>query len=92
MEEINKEVVRITDEGFVIINYLVSDYCNLVNLIVSDKCIMTFDSEEAFNAMNELLKPFLKDRMTYKLALHIKKFIADQWYQQVSILNSMNYD
>lgn len=92
MEEINKEVVRITDEGIVIINYLVSDYCILVNLIVSNKCLMMFDSEEAFNTLNELLEPFLKDRITYELAKHIRKFIADQWAQQVEILNNMNND
>lgn len=92
MEETNKEVVTITDEGIVIIDYLVADYEMLVNLIVSNKCTLIFDSEEAFNTMNELLEPFLKDRMTYTLALHIKKFIAEEWSQQVEILNYISYD
>lgn len=92
MEETNKVVVTITDEGIVIIDYLVADYEMLVNLIVSNNCILMFDSEEAFNTLNELLKPFLKDRMTYELALHIKKFIAEEWAQQVEILNNIKYD
>lgn len=62
MEETKKEVITITDEGIVIINYLVADYEMLVNLIVSNKCTLIFDSEGAFNTLNELLEPFLKDR------------------------------
>lgn len=92
MEETNKEVVTITDEGIVIIDYLVADYEMLVNLIVSNKCTLIFDSEEAFNTLNELLEPFLKDRMTYELALHIKKFIAEEWSQQVEFLNYISHD
>lgn len=92
MEETNKEVVTITDEGIVIIDYLVADYEMLVNLIVSNKCTLIFDSEEAFNTLNELLEPFLKDRMTYTLALPIKKFIAEEWSQQVEILNYISHD
>lgn len=92
MEETNKVVVEITDEGIIIIDYLVADYEMLVNLIVSNNCILFFDSEEAFNNMNELLKPFLKDRMTCELALHIKKFIADEYNQQVQILNFIEHD
>lgn len=92
MEKINKEVVTITDEGIVIIDYLVADYEMLVNLIVSNKCTLIFDSEEAFNSLNELLEPFLKDRMTYTLALHIKKFIAEEWSQQVEFLNYISHD
>ena len=92
MEETNKEVVTITDEGIVIIDYLVADYEMLVNLIVSNKCTLIFDSEEAFNTLNELLEPFLKDRLTYSIALRIKKFIAEEWYQQVEILNYINHD
>lgn len=92
MEETNKEVVTITDEGIVIIDYLVADYEMLVSLIVSNKCTLIFDSEEAFNTLNELLEPFLKDRMTYTLALHIKKFIAEEWSQQVEFLNYISHD
>ena len=92
MEEINKEVVRITDEGIVIINYLVSDYCILVNLIVSNKCLMMFDSEEAFNTLKEQIEPFIEDRCNIELAVYIRHFITEQYTQQVEILNNMNND
>lgn len=85
MQDKNKEVVRISDEGIVFIDYLIADYTILVNLIASNNCILLFDSEEAFNTLNELLQPFINDRCSYELAIYIKKFIAEQYAQQVSI-------
>lgn len=92
MPEQNKEIITITDEGIVIIDYLVADYEILVNRIVNNNCILLFDSEEAFNTLNLLLKPFLEDRMTIELAEYIKKFIADEYNQQVTILNYIEHD
>lgn len=85
MQDKNKEVVRISDEGIVYIDYLIADYTILVNLIASNNCILFFDSEEAFNSLNELIQPFINDRCSYELAIYIKKFIAEQYAQQVSI-------
>lgn len=92
MQELNKEVITITDEGIVLIDYLVADYEILVNSIVNNNCILVFDSEEAFNSLNLLLEPFLKDRMTIELAEYIKKFIADEYNKQVQFLNFVSYD
>lgn len=92
MQEQNKEVITITDEGIVIIDYLVADYEILVNRIVNNNCILVFDSEEALNTLNLLLEPFLKDRMTIELAEYVKKFIADEYNKQVEFLNFINYD
>lgn len=92
MQEQNKEVITITDEGIVIIDYLVADYEILVNRIVNKNCILVFDSEEAFNTLNLLLEPFLKDRMTIELAEYVKKFIADEYNKQVEFLNFISYD
>ena len=92
MQEQNKEEITITDEGIVIIDYLVADYEILVNRIVNNNCVLIFDSEEAFNTLNLLLEPFFKDRMTFELANYIKKFIADEYNQQVSILNFISHD
>ena len=85
MQDRNKEVVRISDEGFIFIDYLLANYTILVNLIASNNCILLFDSEEAFNSLNELIQPFINDRCSYELAIYIKKFIAEQYAQQVSI-------
>ena len=92
MEETNKQVVSITDEGIIIIDYLVADYDMLVNLIAGNNCILIFDSEDAYNALNEELKQYIKDVCSIELAEHIMKFIADEYNQQVSILNFISHD
>lgn len=92
MQETNKEIVTITDEGIVYIDYLVADYTILVNLIASNNCILIFDSEEAFNTLKEKLGQYIKDVCSIELAEHIMKFIADEYNQQVSILNFISHD
>lgn len=92
MQETNKNIVAITNEGIIIIDNLVADYTMLVNLIASDNCILIFDSEDAFNALNEEIKRYIKDVCSIELAEHIMKFIADEYNQQVTILNYIEHD
>lgn len=92
MQGSSKEVVAITDEGIVYIDYLVADYTMLVNLIASDNCILVFDSEEAFNNLKENLGQYIKNVCSIELAEHIMKFIAEEWLQQVSIIDFISHD
>lgn len=92
MQDRNKEVVTITDEGIVYIDYLVADYTILVNLIASDNCIIVFDSEEAYNNLKENLGQYIKNVCSIELAEHIMKFIAEEWLQQVSIIDYISHD
>lgn len=92
MQGKNKEVVTITDEGIVSIDYLIADYTMLVNLIASDNCILVFDSEEAYNSLKENLGQYIKNVCSIELAEHIMKFIAEEWLQQVSIIDYISHD
>lgn len=92
MQGRSKEVVTITDEGIVYIDYLVADYTILVNLIASDNCILVFDSEEAYNSLKENLGQYIKNVCSIELAEHIMKFIAEEWLQQVSIIDYISHD
>ena len=92
MQDSSKEVVTITDEGIVYIDYLVADYTILVNLIASDNCIIVFDSEEAYNNLKENLGQYIKNVCSIELAEHIMKFIAEEWLQQVSIIDFISHD
>ena len=92
MQDRNKEVVTITDEGIVSIDYLIADYTMLVNLIASDNCILVFDSEEAFNNLKENLGQYIKNVCSIELAEHIMKFIADEYNQQLSIIDYLSHD
>lgn len=92
MQDRNKEVVTITDEGIVYIDYLVADYTILVNLIASDNCIIVFDSEEAYSNLKENLGQYIKNVCSIELAEHIMKFIAEEWLQQISIIDYISHD
>ena len=92
MQDRSKEVVTITDEGIVSIDYLIADYTILVNLIASDNCIIVFDSEEAYNNLKEKLGQYIKNVCSIELAEHIMKFIAEEWLQQVSIIDFISHD
>lgn len=92
MQDRSKEVVTITDEGIVYIDYLVADYTILVNLIASDNCIIVFDGEEAFRNLKENLGQYIKNVCSIELAEHIMKFIAEEWLQQVSIIDFISHD
>lgn len=92
MQDRIKEVVTITDEGIVSIDYLIADYTMLVNLIASDNCILVFDSEEAYNSLKENLGQYIKNVCSIELAEHIMKFIAEEWLQQVSIIDYISHD
>lgn len=92
MQDKSKEVVTITDEGIVSVDYLIADYTMLVNLIASDNCILVFDSEEAFNNLKKNLGQYIKNVCSIELAEHIMKFIAEEWLQQVSIIDYISHD
>ena len=92
MEETNKQEVTITDEGIIIIDYLVADYTMLINLIEKDNCMLTFDSEEAYNSLINGISQYIRENCTIELGERIIKFIAEEWSQQVEILNFICHD
>ena len=92
MEKTNKEVVTITDEGIVVIDYLIADYTVLINLIEKDNCMLTFDSEEAYNNLVQGIYQYIRENCTIELGERIIKFIAEEWSQQVEILNYISND
>ena len=92
MQETKKEVVTITDEGIVVIDYLIADYTILIELIEEDNCMLTFDSEEAYNNLVQGIYQYIRENCTIELGERIIKFIAEEWSQQVEILNYISND
>lgn len=84
MEEQNKIIVRITDEGIIISDYLVMGYDELLHLIVKEECKIIFDSEDAFQNLKNGIEPYIEEIYCIQLATEIEKFIAEQYALQVS--------
>lgn len=84
MEEQNKIIVRITDEGIIISDYLVMGYDELLHLIVKEECKIIFDSEDAFQNLKNGIEPYIEEIYCIQLATEIEKFIAEQYALEVS--------
>lgn len=84
MEEQNKIIVRIADEGIIICDFLVMGYDELLHLIVQEKCKIIFDSEGAFQNLKNGIETYIEEIYCIQLATEIEKFIAEQYALQVS--------
>ena len=84
MEEQIKVIVRITDEGIIIGDFLVMGYDELLHLIEKKECIIIFDSEDAFQNLKNGIEPYIEEIYCIQLATEIEKFIAEQYALQVS--------
>lgn len=83
MEEQSKIIIRITDEGIIIGDYLVMGFDELLHLI-NKKCKIIFDSEDAFQNLKNGIEPYIEEIYCIQLASEIEKFIAEQYALQVS--------
>ena len=83
MEEQSKIIIRITDKGIIICDYLVMGYDELLHLIVLERCKIIFDSEEAFQSLKNGIEPYIEEIYCIQLATEIEKFIAEQYALQV---------
>ena len=84
MEEQGKLIIRITDEGIIMCDYLEMRYDELLHLIVQERCKIIFDSEDAFQNLKNGIEPYIEDIYCIQLAAEIEKFIAEQYALQVS--------
>ena len=84
MEEQSKIIIRITDEGIIIGDYLVMGYDELLHLIVQEECKIIFDSEDAYLNLKNGIEPYCEEIYCIQLATEIEKFIAEQYALQVS--------
>lgn len=84
MEEQGKEIVHVTDEGIIKIDYIVCNYDELLHLIVQEECKIIFDSEDAFQNLKNGIEPYIEEIYCIQLATEIEKFIAEQYALQVS--------
>lgn len=92
MEEQIKEIVRITDEGIIFMDYLPADFSSLIEYIEKDNCILIFDSKESYNNLKQEISQNLREICCIELEEKVIKFIAEEWLQQVSIIDYISHD
>lgn len=87
MQEQNKEVLQISDEGIIFMDYLPADYSTLINLISEDNCMLIFDTEESYNNLQKEIAEFIRENCSIELGNKVVKFIAEEYSQQIEINN-----
>ena len=92
MQETNKQVFQISDEGIIFMDYLPADISTLIKHINENDCILIFDSEESCKNLKQEILQYLREICCIELENKVIKFIAEEWSQQVKILNYINYD
>ena len=92
MQEPNKEVFQISDEGIIFMDYLPADFSTLIKYIVEDNCMLIFDSKESYNNLKQEISQYLREICSIELEEKVIKFIAEEWLQQVSIIDYISHD
>lgn len=88
MQEPNKEVIRVSEEGILFMDYLPCDFISLINLIAEDNCILIYDTKEAYNKLQSEISKYVRQEYSIELGERVIKFIAEQYTQQV-LVNSI---
>lgn len=92
MEEQNKEVFNISDEGIITMDYLPADFSALVEHIAKNNCILIFDSKESYDNLKQEISQYFREICSIDLEDRVVKFIAEEWSQQVSIIDYLSHD
>ena len=92
MQELNKEVFQITNEGIIFMDYLPADFSTLIKYIDEDNCILIFDSKESYNNLKQEISQYLREICSIELEEKVIKFIAEEWLQQVSFIDYISHD
>ena len=83
-EEKSRVIVRISEDGIIIGDFIVMNYDELLHLIEQKECKIIFDSEDAFQNLKNGIEPYIEEIYCIQLASEIEKFIAEQYALQVS--------
>lgn len=92
MQEQNKEVIQVSEEGILYLDFLPCDFSTLIDLIAEDNCMLIFDTEEAYNNLKREMALFVRKTCSIELGEKVIKFIADEYSQQVQIINYISHD
>ena len=87
MQEQNKAVIQVSEEGIMFRDYLPADFQDLINLIAEDNCKLIFYTEESYNNLQHGISQFIRENCSIELGNKVIKFIADEYSQQVQITN-----
>lgn len=87
MDEDNKTMVEVTDEGIIFVDYLAADYEFLFNLIINKSCHLDIASVGAYLKLTMGMQDWMKDNKTIEEYNEVSNFIKNEYETCVEQIN-----
>lgn len=87
MQKNNKEIIEVTDEGIIFMNYLPADYEVLFNLIMNKTCKLNFASVTACLTLTLSMQNWMKENKSVEEYQEITDFICNEYKASVEQIN-----
>lgn len=87
MDENNKTIVEVTDEGIIFVDYLTADYEFLFNLIMNKSCNLEIASEEGYLALTLSMQNWMFENKSVEEYQEVTNFIKAEYKTSVEQLN-----
>ena len=87
MDENNKTIVEVTDEGIIFVDYLTADYEFLFNLIMNKSCHLEIASEEGYLALTLDMQNWMFENKSVEEYQEVTNFIINEYKTSVEQLN-----
>ena len=87
MEEKDKTVVEISDEGVIFVDYLAADYEFLFELIINKSCHLDIASMRAYLNLTMGMQDWMKENKTIEEYNEVSSFISNEYKASVEQIN-----
>lgn len=83
----NKEIIEVTDEGIIMMNYLPADYEVLFNLIINKSCKLVFTSEAGWLSLTLGMQDWMWQNKSIEEYQEVTDFICSEFKANVEQIN-----
>lgn len=87
MDENNKTIVEVTDEGIIIVGYMIADYEFLFNLIINKSCHLDIDTEGGYLALSLGMQNWMFETKSVEEYQEVTDFIQKEYKASVEQIN-----
>ena len=87
MDENNKTIVEVTDEGIIFVNYLIADYEFLFNLIMNKSCHLEIASVKGYLALTLGMQNWMFENKSVEEYNEVSDFISNEYKASVEQIN-----
>ncbi len=87
MDENNKTIVEVTDEGIIFVDYLTADYEFLFNLIMNKSCHLEIASLKGYLALTLGMQNWMFENKSVEEYQEVTNFIKSEYKTSVELIN-----